>query len=578
MERLSGVTTLAAVLVLLAAHPAAGGEGSPAGAARRAYFGDLHLHTSYSMDAVILGGTLTTLDEAYRFARGEPVDHLGQTVRLDRPLDFLAVTDHAEQMGVGRDLYDPETPVGRSDLGRRFRERLGATADELRALFRSKNPIPGVDTGPTVRGAWQREREAATRYYEPGKFTTFLGYEWSATPDQQNLHRNVIFRGTEAPLPFSAADSERPEDLWTWLEEGRARGVEALAIPHNANVSNGLMFDWNDSDGKPIDAEYARRRAANEPLVEISQTKGQSETHPQLSPADEFAGFELFETLFSGKQGKVPGSYVRQAWGRGLVLASRTGVDPFHFGVVGASDVHNGLSDPREETYRGPNGVGKVERAEAEKLLGVSTDPAAPISVLATGSGNLTGAWAEQNTRESLYDALRRRETFATTGPRIQVRLFGGWDYDASLLAEPAWVAAAYARGVPMGADLAPRPVEAVAPRFVAWALKDPSGADLARLQIVKVWLDGEEQREQVFDVRRAAGGGAAELAAVWQDPDFDAAKPAVYYLRALEVETPRWSTLLAEQQGMPVPPSVPRTIRERAWSSPIWYRAPRAS
>jgi len=570
MRRLAFVTLAAA---LLAAPPAPGEEAATAAAPRRAYFGDLHLHTSYSMDAVILGGTLTTLEEAYRYARGEPVVHRGQTLRLDRPLDFLAITDHAEQMGVGRDLYDAQTPVGRSDLGRRFRERLGATTDELRALFQSKNPIPGVDTGPTVRSAWQREMEAAKSWNQPGRFTAFLGYEWSATPGQQNLHRNVIFRGTEAPLPFSSADSERPEDLWTWLEEARARGIEALAIPHNANVSNGLMFDWNDSDGRPIDAAYARRRALNEPLVEISQTKGQSETHPELSPADEFAGFELFETLFSGERGRVHGSYVREALGRGLVLAKRTGVDPFHFGVVGASDVHNGLSDPREATYRGPNGAGELERAEVLKLLDLSEDPAAVISMLDTGSSGLTGLWAEENTRESLYAALRRKEVFATSGTRIQLRLFGGWDYDAALLGDRGWVASAYARGVPMGRDLAPRPPGSEAPRLVAWALRDPEGAGLERLQIVKVWLDGDEAAEKVFDARVAAAGGAAELAVVWQDPDFDAAAPAVYYLRALEAPTPRWSTLLARQQGLPVPERVPGEIRERAWSSPIWYR-----
>jgi len=560
-------------LALAASLPAQAGEPAKGAPGRRAFFGDLHLHTSYSMDAVILGGTLTTLDDAYRFAQGEAVVHRGQTLQLDRPLDFLAITDHAEQMGVGRDLYDETTPVGKSDLGRRFRERLGATTDELRALFQSRQPIPGVDTGPTVREAWQREMEAARSHYHPGSFTTFLGFEWSATPGQQNLHRNVIFRGDEAPLPFSSADSERPEDLWAWLDENRARGIEALAIPHNANVSNGLMFDWNDSDGRPIDAAYATQRVRNEPVVEISQTKGQSETHPELSPEDEFAAFELFETLFSGKRGKISGSYAREAWGRGLVLARRGGVDPFAFGVVGASDVHNGWSDPREETYRGPNGAGELGPEEVLELLGISKDEPAVISTLATGSGNLTGIWADENTRESLYDALRRKETFATSGTRIQLRLFGGWSYEAGLPERRDWLAAAAAGGVAMGSDLAARPPGVGAPRFAAWALKDPSGANLERVQVVKVWLEGDAQAEKVFDVRVAGAGGAAELSVLWQDPDFDAAQPALYYLRVLEVPTPRWSTLLATQKGLPVPESVPSTIRERAWSSPIWYR-----
>jgi hypothetical protein len=560
-------------MALVTPLPALAAEPSPEGSGRRAFFGDLHLHTSYSMDAVILGGTLTTLDDAYRFAQGEAVDHRGQTLQLDRPLDFLGITDHAEQMGVGRDLYDETTPVGKSDLGRRFRERLGATTDELRALFQSRQPIPGVDTGPTVREAWQREMEAAKSHYRPGSFATFLGFEWSATPGQQNLHRNVIFRGDEAPLPFSSADSERPEDLWAWLDLHRARGIEALAIPHNANVSNGLMFDWNDSDGRPIDAAYATQRARNEPLVEISQTKGQSETHPELSPEDEFAAFELFETLFSGQRGKISGSYAREVWGRGLVLARRSGVDPFAFGVVGASDVHNGWSDPREETHRGPDGAGELPREEVLELLGISKDEPAVISMLATGSGNLTGIWADENTRESLYDALRRKETFATSGTRIVLRLFGGWSYEAGLLERRDWVAAATAGGVAMGSDLAARPPEAAAPRFAAWALMDPMGAKLERLQVVKVWLEGDAQAEKVFDVRVAGAGGAAELAALWRDPGFDAAQLALYYLRVLEVPTPRWSTLLATQKGLPVPESVPATIRERAWSSPIWYR-----
>jgi len=547
---------LAALLCAAWALPArADPPAAGAPAKRRAFYGELHLHTSYSMDAVILGGTTTTLDEAYRFARGESVSWHGQELRLAQPLDFMAITDHSEQMGVGRDLWDPDTPVGRSELAARFRKRLGASADELRALFRSKDPIPGVDTRPTVRSAWQREKEAAVRYYEPGRFTTLVGYEWSSTPDQQNLHRNVIFRGTEVPDPFTAADSERPEDLWSYLEAARARGIEALAIPHNANVSNGLMYDGNDSDGRPLDAATAKRRAENEPLAEIAQTKGQSETHPLLSPTDEFATFELFETLFSGRQGRVHGSYVREAWGLGLVLSQRIGVNPYRSGVVGATDLHNGLSDTREDTYRGPNGAGNLDDAAVKKLLGIERDLASPISQVATGSGALTGVWADANTREAIYDALRRQETFATSGTRILVRSFGGWDFDATLLDDPEWAAAGYARGAPMGGEL----------------------------RIFDVALSGGRKPDPKTGAAPplasgAAGSGAAELACVWSDPAFDPAQPSLYYVRVLEMPTPRWATLLAEERGLEPPASVPARIQERAWTSPIWYSPPRGS
>jgi hypothetical protein len=567
---------LAALACGLAPHAALGA--APAGAeARRAFFGDLHLHTSFSTDAVILGGTTTSLDDAYRFARGESVVLLGRRLQRREPLDFLAITDHAEQMGVGRQLQDPATPLGRSDLGRRIRERLGASVDELRQLFRSKAPVAGVDTGPVVRDAWAATLEAAARWNDPGRFTAFVGYEWSSTPEQQNLHRNVIFRGGDAPLPFSAADSERPEDLWSWLEEQRGRGVLALAIPHNANVSNGLMYDLVDSDGRPIDAGYARRRARNEPIGEIVQTKGQSETHPDLSPADPWAEFEIFGTLFDGRKGRVAGSYVREAWGRGLAIAARTGVDPYRFGVVGATDVHSGTSDTHEDLYRGVNAPpgAPLDAEQAKRLLGASADRASVISALATGAAGLAGVWAERNTRESLFDALARRETFATSGTRLVVRFFGGWNLARDLLATPAGVAAAYARGVPMGGELRARPRGARAPVFLAQALQDPNGARLERLQIVKVWLAGERHAEQIHDVRVAGSGGAAELAALWRDPDFDSARPALYYLRALEVPTPRWSTRLAEQAGLAPPAGVAADIQERAWSSPIWYAPP---
>lgn len=539
---------------------------------RNVYYGDLHLHTSYSTDAVFLSGIRVGLDDAYRFARGESVDYAGQPLRRAEPLDFIAVTDHAEQMGLGRQLFEEKGPLADAELGRKLRAGGRATPAEVGSIFNSKQPIPGVDVTPILVDAWQQQKDAAQRYYAPGVFTTFLAYEWSASPDMQNLHRNVIFRGTDAPLPFSAADSPRPEDLWTYLEENRARGVEALAIPHNADVSNGIMYGLEDSDGEAFDASYARRRAINEPLSEIYQSKGQSETHPLLSPPDEYARFELFEFLMgTTRLGKTSGSYVREAWGRGLAIAAKTGENPFSFGVVGATDLHNGLADTRESTYRGPGLAGDLPKQEVAVLLGQVPNPHPVIPLVTTGSGGLTGIWAEENTRESLYDGLRRKETFATSGTRIALRAFGGWGYPSDLMSNGKWVDIAQRHGTAMGGTLPSPPTGAPAPQIAVVANMDTKGAKLERLQVIKVWLGDGGPAEKIFDVA-VAKGGASSLQALWTDPSFDRARPALYYIRVLELATPRWSTLLAREKGLPLPKEVPETIQERAWSSPIWY------
>ncbi|MCA9509092.1 MAG: DUF3604 domain-containing protein [Myxococcales bacterium] len=567
----------AAASALALAGPAAAGDGD-----LNVYYGDLHLHTSYSTDAVFLSGARTGLDDAYRFARGEAVEYAGQMLRRDEPLDFIAVTDHAEQMGVGRALYDDEGPLAATEMSRTLRAGKHAPISQVERLFKSSDPIPGVDVKPIIAGAWRAEKQAVDRYYQPGVFTTFLAYEWSATPDGQNLHRNVIFRGNEAPLPFSSIDSLRPEDLWTWLEENRARGIEALAIPHNADVSNGLMYAPTDSDGKPIDARYARRRAANEPIGEIYQSKGQSETHPLLSPPDELASFEIFESLMGAtggmRRGEPSGSYFREAWGRGLAIAKATGENPFAFGVVGATDLHTGLADTRESTYRGPGMMGELPVEAVKVLLAQTEDPNPVIPLIATGSGGLAGIWAPENTREALYDALRRKETFATSGTRIALRVFGGSDHPADLVQKPGWREAAQAGGVPMGATLPARSAEdGAAPRIAVLALQDPRGAKLERVQVVKVWLGEDGPAEQVYDAK-VAKDGAPSLEVVWQDPGFDAARPALYYVRVVELPTPRWSTLLAKEAGLPPTKGYPETIQERAWSSPIWYSPPGAT
>lgn len=588
---------------------------------RDAYYGDLHLHTNYSFDVNITRASLTP-NEAYQFARGEPVNFLGEEIKRSTPLlDFLAVTDHSENIGVLNTLDDPNSPLSQSGFGQQVRkEGLKFFGRILLRLFDGVGYLSNVaDVKPEVvnsatQAAWRREIEAANRNYQPGKFTTFIGYEWTSQPGMQNLHRCVIFEGNDAPNPFSATDSQRPEDLWNYLEQIRKQGYEAIAIPHNANASNGLMFDWMDSNGRSIDQAYAERRSAHEPLFEIVQEKGQSETHPILSPNDEFADFEIMDFLQGSRKGHsthLEGSYIRDALGRGMEIAQRTGgVDPFKYGFVGDSDLHNGMSESSEsasaETNIKASALKKSERfkafsegVEEEAKVSLPADAASFIGEYDLGSPGLTGVWAESNTRESIFAALRRKETFATSGTRLKFRFFGSWAYRTNLLKMTDWLKAAYRGGVPMGGDLPPSPVGRRAPRFAIWAVKDPDGGNLDRLQIVKVWLAGGKHVEKIYDVALSNGRevdlmtdkapavgntvdlrsakytntiGATELSAVWQDPQFDSRAPAVYYLRVLEIPTPRWSTIASVERGQSLQAKVPATIQERGWSSPIWY------
>ena len=611
------------VCVLLAPVPAAAaGDDSPrpgaaaqesdalASSRRRVLFGELHLHTSYSFDAFGFSPSRIDPDTAYRFARGEAVYYLGQPARRHAPLDFMAVTDHAEYMGFLNTIEDPGSELSRSDFAREYRalkESLEPGVLTRQTLKKLADPVQMRELGAqaAMQSAWQKTIDAANANYRPGEFTTFIGYEWTSHPDDRyNLHRNVIFNGATAPLPFTATDSRRPEDLWRYLEDTRARGIDVLAIPHNSNASEGRMFDWTDSDGKPIDAAYAKRRAINEPLVEIYQGKGQSETHPALSPNDEFAQFEILDRLVPRLDlpGKPPGSYAREALGRGLLLERRTGHNPFRFGVVAATDFHNGLATSAENAFVLADGfdpqTGQPDREAARQYLAEPSRTVPDPKLM--GSGGLTGVWAEANTRDAIFASLQRRESFATSGTRIQLRLFAGWHYPSDVLEQLDWLERAYAGGVAMGSDLPAAP-SAGAPVFLVWALKAPDGANLDRAQIVKVWLDADTPREQVFEVALSDGRrvdpatgraprlpstvdletgsygdrvGATQLTAWWKDPAFDPRQSAVYYLRVLEIETPRWTTLLAASQGLPRPQDSPATIQELAWSSPIWYRA----
>jgi hypothetical protein len=601
---------------------------------RQAWFGDLHLHTSYSFDAWALMGTKITPDEAYRFAKGETIPYLGKQVhRADPPLDFLAVTDHSEYLGVMRQLDDANSTFSQSESGKKIKAN---PITGFISIFHSNGgstQIGDFDATPVMRDAWQREQDAANANYAPGKFTTFIAYEWTSMPKgRYNLHRNVIFSGDHAPYPFTSRDSQRPDDLWTYLEKNRAEGEDVIAIPHNANASGGLMFDWVNSDGKPIDENYATRRITNEPLTEIYQNKGGSETMPLLSSADEFSNFEVMDNLLLGSvKSAPPGSYVRDAEGRGLVIQQKTGVNPYKLGFVAASDFHNGLSTSAESAFAGfvfgvdpkttlPDQAGAKKVLEPQPALTLGDPDAAEASNVPSpvipnlpfdpgkftdptlfGSAGLTGAWAEQNNRASIFAAFRRKETFATSGTRIRVRFFGGWNYGPGLTNGRDWVANAYAQGVPMGADLPARGAKK-APQFAVWAVKDPNGANLDRLQIIKLWTDGDGYKEKVFDVAASNNRkidhtswhaapvgntvdlstatytnsiGATELKATWKDPEFDASKPAVYYARVLEIPTPRWTTILAVKTHLPIPNNGRAILQERAWASPIWYTPP---
>ncbi len=609
--------------------------GSPArNATRMALFGDLHVHTEYSFDAYAFG-TIATPYDAYRYAQGEPLRHpAGFDVQLSQPLDFYAVTDHAMFLGAVKAAADTSTPLSRlphvADL-----HNLNA-ADNLNfesipqrvTAFSTFLPdtVRGIVDGnidadmvnQIAKDAWADIVAAAEANYRPGEFTTFVAYEYtSSTDDRGNLHRNVIFEGADKlpAMPFSRFHSQNPEGLWDWMDGLRSQGIEALAIPHNANGSNGQMFKMVDWAGDPLDDEYAAQRIRNEPLVELTQVKGTSETHPLLSDTDEWADFEIMPFRVATQLPSEPsGSYAREALLNGLKLQDGGIINAYQFGFVGASDTHTGAAYVEEDNYFSKVGLldadgsrrGSVpisdEDAEVIRAAGrvslkeVDGNSYAAGAYETWGASGLTGVWAEANTREAIYSAFRRKETFATSGPRMQVRLFAGFDIKADMTAASGDLAAAYANGVAMGSELHARGAQT--PRFYAWAARDANSAPLQRLQIVKGWTVDGEHNEQVFDVACADGGevdpathrcpdngasvdlancaisqdrGAATLETVWQDPAYDPAHRAFYYVRVLENPTCRWSTWDAVRAGVAPRSDLQATIQERAWSSPIW-------
>ncbi len=606
---------------------------------KTAFFGDVHVHTTLSFDGFSMG-TIATPADAYRYARGEPLQHpAGFTMQLHKPLDFYAVTDHAMFMGVAREAADTSTAYSNYPLAEKV-HNLNAVENRGTDLIRSARRIEAFGTFlddnvdsvqagdipvehplEVMSRAWREVVEAARHYNEPGRFTTLVGYEYTAmAADAGNLHRNVLFRDAEnLPVqPFSTMHSENPEDLWDWMDAMRAKGVESLAIPHNSNGSNGHMFEMTKSDGSPMDKAYVEQRLRNEPIVEISQIKGTSETHPLLSTRDEWAGFEITnQRVASSLISRPEGSYVRDAMKRGLLLEQQGAGNPYDFGVIGSSDTHNAGSGVDEDSYVSKLGLlsadgkqrGSVPYSWWEGLIiglgssglleTVDGKPYIAGSVPSFGAAGLAGVWAEANTREHIYDAFRRRETFATSGPRISLRFFASEQFDESLLNDRDAIAKAYRLGTSMGGKL--KLAGAGAPSFFLWAQADPDSYRLQRLQIIKGWItEVGELEEAVYDVACAGGvavdpvthrcpdnqakvdtsnceteasTGDAELKTVWHDPDYVTGQAAFYYARVLENPSCRWSTWDAVRAGVEPRPDFPATIQERAWSSAIQVR-----
>ena len=619
---------------------------------RDAFFGDLHVHTMYSFDAFIFGTTASP-DDAYKYAKGGSIKHpLGFDMQLDDPLDFYAITDHAAWLGMIRAYADPDSKPGQLDFAadlhglndpenlntNTFARRAGLFANLLTGelVKPSNNPIKllgaylqedtiygtGAYDRETHQSAWRDVAEAAERHNNPGEFTTFIAYEFTSSgPGQSNLHRNVIFKDSKAPIqPFSIVDSRNPEELWDWMDNLRTLGIESLAIPHNSNGSNGQMFKLVDWAGNPMDDDYASKRMRNEPLVEITQVKGTSDTHPLLSPEDKWADFGIMNNRVASPFYSSPtGSYVRNAYLRGLSLDSEFKINPYKFGLVGASDTHTGAVSDKESDYHSKIGIldgtpelrgaapltkafkEQIEESGSNVIIRGYTEIGdqeyIDTGYTEWGASGLAAVWSENNTRESIYDAFRRKETFATTGSRIKVRFFGGYKIN-DIFDKDDPVNFAYANAVTMGSDMLQS--ENQIPQFMVWALRDAKRAPLDRVQIIKGWTElSGKPHEEIYDVACSDGrtpnpdtnlcnnsgasvnlsncqisgnSGADELKAVWEDPDFDPNLKAFYYVRVLENPTCRWSTWDALKSGEKPREDLPATIQERAWSSPIWY------
>ena len=587
----------------------------------RPFFGDQHLHTSFSFDAGAFGARLTPKD-AYRFARGEEITaSSGQPAKLSRPLDWLVVSDHSDNMGFFPDLFAGKPELLADPMGRRWYDMIksgkGAEAAIEIIMAFSHGQFPKDLTynpgSSAYHSAWQEEIKAAEAYNEPGRFTAFIGFEWTSNTGGNNLHRNVIFRenGAKASLvePFTTLPpmgSDNPENLWKWMAAAEEKtGSEVLAIAHNGNLSNGLMFPVVEAFGKKIDREYVETRAKWERLYEVTQTKGTGEAHPFLSPNDEFANFEIWD--MSNLDGSVAKTkdmlefeYARSALKNGLKLEEQFGTNPYKFGLVSGSDAHTGLSAMEEENFFGKTTPQEPSPERMTKTFFHNPKTGVTVMDWKVSASGYAAVWATENTREALFDAMKRRETYSTTGPRMIVRFFGGWDFEPEDANNRLPAAIGYSKGVPMGGDLRDAPT-GKSPTFLVAALKDSIGANLDRIQIVKGWLDAKgEVQEKIYDVvwgdadKRKLGTdgklppvgntvdvanatwsntiGDPELITVWKDPDFDAKQRAFYYARVLEIPTPRWTAYDAKRFGVKPLPDTTMTLQERAYTSPIWY------
>ena len=585
----------------------------------RVLWGDTHLHTSFSMDAGAFGNRLG-LDEAYQFARGDEVTSSGGLkLKLSRPLDFLVIADHSDNMGFFPDLFAGKPHILSDPQGQDWYDRIMAgegegVAIELIGMFSqgefNPNLVYGPDSAPYT-AAWQKTVDAAERYNDPGQFTAFIGYEWTSLVRGNNMHRVVIYRdgadkgGQMVPfITMSPWGSTNPRDLWDWLGRYEEKtGGDVLAIAHNGNLANGIMFPLVEQyDGRNLDDDYVETRSRWEPLYEATQIKGDGEAHPFLSPDDEFADYETWDignldVSEAKTDDMLAGEYAREALKRGLAIEKKLGTNPYKFGMIGSTDSHTSLATAQEDNFFGKHSGAEPDPKRMDHPF-MSTEAGTIYGWQQVSSG-LAAVWSSENSRSAIFDAMERKETYATTGSRMGVRFFGGWEFSEQDLNSRSPAFAGYRKGVPMGGDLRAKPDSVDAPTFMVFALRDPIGANLDRIQIIKGWLDDKGQtREKVYDVawsgdrQPSADGklpavgntvdaenanwtntiGKAELGTVWKDPDFDPEQKAFYYARVIEIPTPRWSTYDAFRFGIPVPEGAPTSTQERAYTSPIWY------
>jgi hypothetical protein len=603
---------------------------------KKLLWGDTHLHSNQSADAYTIGNSNLTPSDAFRFARGEEViSEKGVRAKLTVPLDFLMVSDHATFLGMFKRIENRDPKILKTPLGKRWRKYMDEDDPTLFTEF-----VDGLDGRLDVTFSkedyipiWKEITENVDKFNQPGVFTALIGYEWTPAPTGDNLHRVVVFKDdaklAQKIIPFSAIDSRKPEDLWNFLKEyNSSTGGEAISISHNSNISGGRMFPLENSYGEPIDSAYANMRNRWEPLVEATQVKGDSETHPALSPDDQFADYETWEGNIARSQTKrlirisntgsckdplnykcykykekekhrYKGSYVRSGLRRGLEIEKKIGVNPYKFGLIGSTDNHTALAASEEDNFFGKfldsePGPGRVESCMAGcgRPVTVADGEDIPSGDLwrnwqITASG-YAGVWARDNTREEIFNAFKRKETFATTGPRIAVRFFGGWNFSQEDKFDPNFVDLGYSKGVPMGSDL-PLRGKKTSPTFLIMAAKDPNGANLERVQIIKGWTNKDgSSSEKVYDVDLSSDAGSntvnietatyknsigeAQFISFWKDPDFNSKEQAFYYIRVIEIPTPRWTTYDSVVFGNKLPKFIPASHQERAYTSPIWY------